>query len=66
MESNDDETDEDVDHEEGNYDDVDEIVDGDERTVVVDRASVRRVRVDGHVQQPDTANDHHKIVSNFQ
>ena len=50
MECDDDETHEDVDHEEGDNDDVDEVEDGHDRPVVVDRADVLRVRIDGNVK----------------
>ena len=46
LESNDDKTNEDVDHEEGDDDNVDEVIDGDEWTVVVYRAGVRSMGVD--------------------
>ena len=50
LEGDDDETDEDVDHEEGENDDVDDVEDGHVRTVVVHGTHVLGVRVDGHVQ----------------
>ena len=50
LEGDDDETDEDVDHEEGEDDDVDDVEDGHVRTVVVHGTHVLGVRVDGHVQ----------------
>ena len=50
LEGDDDETYEDVDHEEGDDDDVDEVEDGHQGAVVVDRADVLRVGVDRHVK----------------
>ena len=50
MEGDDNETNEDVDHEKGDDDDVDEIKDGHQGTVVVDRTDVLGVGVDGHVK----------------
>jgi len=50
LEGDDDETDEDVDHEECDDDDVDEVEDGHQGAVVVDRADVLCVGVDGHVK----------------
>ena len=61
LEGNDDETDEDVDHEERNDDDVDEEEDGDGRAVVVHRAHLLGVRVYRPVHQ--TANITHHIES---
>ena len=55
LEGNDDETDEDVDHEERHNDDVDEEEDGDGRAVVVHRAHLLRVRVDRPVHQAETS-----------
>jgi hypothetical protein len=53
LEGNDDETDEDVHHEEGDDDDVDKVEDGDDRAVVLDRSDVLRVRVDRHVKNAE-------------
>ena len=52
LKSDDNETDKDVNHEEGNDNDVDEIKAGDQRSVVVHRAFVLRVRINRHIQQP--------------
>ena len=46
-------TNEDVHHEECDDDDVDEEEDGDERTVVVNRAAVLGVSIDGAVHQAE-------------
>ena len=51
-ERDDDEAHKDVHHEEGDDDDVDDEEYGDFHTVVVDRAVVRSIGVDGLVQQP--------------
>ena len=51
LKSDNDETDEDVDHEEGDDDDVDEVIAGYERSEVVHRPLVFFVRIYGHVQQ---------------
>jgi hypothetical protein len=56
LEGDDNETDEDVDHEEGDDDDVDEVEDGNDGTVVVQRATVLLVGVDGDVQDAETSN----------
>lgn len=49
LERDNDETDEDVHHEEGNDDDIDDEEDGDDHAVVVDGSDVLGVRVDGPV-----------------
>ena len=50
LEGHNNEANEDVDHEEGDDDDVDEVEDGHQGAVVVDRADVLRVGVDRHVK----------------
>ena len=50
LEGDNDETDEDVHHEEGNDDDVDDKEDGDDHAVVVDGTDVLSVRVYGSIQ----------------
>ena len=50
LECDNDETDEDVHHEEGNDDDVDDKEDGDDHAVVVDGTDVLSVRVYGSIQ----------------
>ena len=55
MEGDDDETYEDVDHEEGDDDDVDEVEDGHQGAVVVDRTDILCVRVNRHVQDAGPA-----------
>lgn len=52
LEGDNDETHEDVHHEEGNDDDVDDEEDGDLHTIVVDGTLVFCVGVNGAVQQP--------------
>ena len=51
LEGDDDEADEDVDHEERDDDNVDEVEDGDDRSMVVNRAVVGRVRVHAFIHQ---------------
>jgi len=46
------ETDKDVDHEEGNDNNIDEVETGDQGSVVVHRTFVLRVRINRHIQQP--------------
>ena len=58
LECDDNETHEDVDHEEGDDDDVDEEVDGHQGAVVVHGTHVLRVGVDGRVQK--TGNTRHR------
>ena len=53
LEGDDDETDEDVHHEEGDDDDVDEIEDGHDGPKAVDRTHVLSVGVDGDVQNSE-------------
>lgn len=51
LEGDDDEAHENVDHEEGNHNDVDYVEHGHEGTIVVDGPYVQGVRINGHVQQ---------------
>ena len=52
LKGDDNETDKDVDHEEGNDNNVDEVETGDQGSVVVHRTFVLRVRINRHIQQP--------------
>ena len=52
LEGDNDETDKDVDHEEGDDDEIDEVEEEDPRPVVLLGADVRLVRVNGHIQDP--------------
>lgn len=52
LKRNDDKTNEDIDHEKSDYDDVDEIENGDDRTMVVNGTVVFSFRVDASVHQP--------------
>jgi len=54
LEGDDDEADKDVDHEEGDDNDVDEVEDGDDWSMVVDGTVVGRVRVHAFVHQSIT------------
>jgi hypothetical protein len=51
LEGDNNETDEDVDHEEGDDNDKNEVEAGNQWPVVVDRSLILRVRIDRHVQQ---------------
>ena len=62
LEGDDNETHEDVDHEERDDDDVDEVKDGDDGTVVVQRAVVLLVGVDGHVQDAESYKGRHVLI----
>ena len=53
LESDDDEPDEYVDHEEGDDDDVDEVEESHDGAVVVTRTDIYLVRVDRDVQDPE-------------
>ena len=53
LEGDDNETDEDVDHEEGDDDDVDEVEHGNDRPVVVQGAAVLLVGIDRDVQNTE-------------
>ena len=53
LEGNDDKTDENIDHEEGNDNQVDKVEEEDALPVVLLRAHVRLVRVNGNVQDTE-------------
>ena len=53
LEGDNNETHEDVDHEEGNDDDVDEVEHGHDGAVVVQRAPVLLIRIDRHIQNTE-------------
>lgn len=55
LEGNDNETDEDVDHKEGDNNDVDEVENGNHRSIVVQGAHILRVRIDRDVEQSATS-----------
>ena len=57
MESDDNETDEDVDHEESNNNDVDYVVDGNHLTEVVQRAFILSIGINRYIQQSDGRNE---------
>ena len=50
LEGDNDKTNEDIDHKKGNDNDVDEIKHGHDRSIIVNRANVLGIGVDGHVQ----------------
>ena len=54
MESNDDKTNKDIDHEEGDDDDVNKVEDGDIGPVVMQRSDILSIRVDGNVEDSET------------
>ena len=66
MKGDNDETDEDVHHEEGDHDDVDDIEDRDDGPVVDGRSEILSARIDGDVQQAKELRNHEKLVRNWE
>ena len=54
MESNDDKTNKDIDHEEGDDDDVNKVEDGNIWPVIMQRSDILSIRVDRNVEDSET------------
>ena len=54
LEGNNDKTDKDIDHEEGDNDDVNKVEDGNIWSVVMQRSNILSIGVDGNVKDPET------------
>ena len=54
LEGNNDKTNKDIDHEEGDDDDVNKVEDGNIRPVIMQRSNILSIGVDGNVKDPET------------